>query len=93
MRRLGRPCIVVVVDVGRWWVVIGAEDPSVRVGEMLMVVVLLMMRVVVGLLKERLVSYVAKKEGKSEGGRNEKESSSRSYLTGVVSSVNDNILT
>ena len=52
MRRLGRPCIVAVVDVdvaghGR------VEDPSVKEGEILMVVVFLMM-VLVGLLKERL---------------------------------------
>jgi len=54
MRRLGRPCIIVVVDVdvvGRRRVMIGAED--LRVGEILMVVVLLMM-VMAGLLKERL---------------------------------------
>ena len=52
MRRPGRPCIVVVVDVD----VVGrgrVDDPSVRDGEILMVVVLLMM-VMVGLLKEWL---------------------------------------
>ena len=40
MRRLGRPCIVVVVDVD----VVGRgrmEDPSAREGEILMVVVFL----------------------------------------------------
>ena len=40
MRRLGRPCIAV-VDVGCGRVVIGAEDPSAREGEILMVVVFL----------------------------------------------------